>query len=84
MFKRRSKLWLQGNRKSEWKTREEQQRRAHQLFLEKYLLVLMAVLPGILLDLDKIPDPRPKKIKHRVTVVLFYGIVIFALGFDSR
>ena len=55
------------------------------MFLEKYLQVLMAVLPGILLDLDKIPDPRdPKKIKHRLTVVLFYGIVIFALGFDSR
>ncbi len=75
---------VQPNRKCEYKTREEEQQ-ARQKALEEYLLVLKAVLPLILKRLAAIPDPRdPKKTKHRLTVVLFYGILTFALGYASR
>jgi hypothetical protein len=84
VLKRLAEFWLQCNRKSEWATCEEEQE-AHQRFLEEYLMVLKSILPSILEAFSKIPDPRdPKKIKHKLTVVLFYSIVIFALGFDSR
>ena len=38
--------------------------------------VFRALLPKLLKDLGKIPDPRqPKKVKHKLTVVLLYGLL---------
>ena len=38
--------------------------------------VFRALLPKRLKELSKIPDPRqPKKVKHKLTVVLLYGVL---------
>jgi DDE family transposase len=47
--------------------------------------VFRALLPKLLKDLGKIPDPRqPKKVKHKLTVVLLYGLLSFVLQMASR
>jgi hypothetical protein len=38
--------------------------------------VFRTVLPKLLKELSQIPDPRqPKKVKHKLTVVLLYGLL---------
>jgi hypothetical protein len=47
--------------------------------------VFRVLLPKLLKDLSKIPDPRqPKKVKHKLTVVLLYGLLSFVLQMASR
>lgn len=42
-------------------------------------------LPILLSRLSKIPDPRdPKKLKHKLTVLMIYGILTFVLQMSSR
>ena len=67
-----------------WKTLE-QEREARQTNSYEHLSVLRAQLPGILTALRKIPDPRnPKKIKHTLTVLMLYGLLMFVFQFASR
>ena len=43
------------------------------------------LLPKLLRDLAKIPDPRnPNKSKHKLTVVLLYGLLAFVFQIASR
>jgi len=43
------------------------------------------MLPILLRRLGKIPDPRnPNKLKHRLTVLMIYGILVFVFQFSSR
>jgi hypothetical protein len=43
------------------------------------------LLPKLLKELSQIPDPRqPKKVKHKLTVVLLYGLLSFVLQMASR
>jgi hypothetical protein len=47
--------------------------------------VFRAKLPVLLERLSKIPDYRnPKKLKHKLTVVLIYGILVFVYQMASR
>lgn len=47
--------------------------------------VYRAVLPVLLKRLSKIKDPRnPKKIRHKLTVLMIYGILCFAFQMGSR
>jgi len=47
--------------------------------------VFRAMLPILLKRLSKIDDPRnPKKNKHKLTVLLIYGILCFAFQMSSR
>ncbi|MCP4209688.1 MAG: transposase family protein, partial [Shimia sp.] len=47
--------------------------------------VLRRLLPKLLKDLGKIPDVRqPKKVKHKLTVVLLYGLLSFVFQMSSR
>jgi hypothetical protein len=47
--------------------------------------ILRAKLPALLKRLKKIPDPRnPKKTKHKLTVLVIYGILIFIYQMASR
>ncbi len=47
--------------------------------------MLRAQLPILLAHLSKIPDYRnPKKIKHKMTVVIIYGILMFVYQMASR
>ena len=43
------------------------------------------MLPVLLKRLSKIPDPRnPKKTKHKLTVLMRYGILTFVFQYGSR
>ncbi len=43
------------------------------------------MLPGIIQKLSKIPDPRrTKSIKHKLTVLMIYGLLIFLFRVESR
>ncbi len=47
--------------------------------------VFRQLLPKLLKDLGHIPDPRqPKKVKHKLTGVLLYGLLSFVLQMTSR
>jgi hypothetical protein len=72
------------NHNCRWKTPEEETA-ARQEATENTLQAFRRVLPGLLSDLAKIPDPRnPHKIKHKLTVLLLYGILAFVFQFTSR
>jgi len=72
------------NRNCRWKTPEEETV-ARQQATENTLHAFRRVLPGLLCDLAQIPDPRnPLKVKHKLTVLLFYGILAFVFQFTSR
>ncbi len=72
------------NRKSEWKTVEEEAA-ARQKIAEEKRKVYRQALPELLLKLGKIPDPRhPNKIDHLLTVLMLYGILMFVFQMSSR
>ena len=49
------------------------------------ILIMRQLLPVLLGRLGKIPDPRnPKKLKHRLTVLMIYGILVFVFQYGSR
>jgi hypothetical protein len=92
--KRQEKLKSQGqakprkatlpNRNSVWKTPEEEVA-GRQQAVEETLNVFRQLLPGLLHDLAKIEDPRnPKKTKHKLTVLLLYGMLAFVFQYASR
>ncbi len=74
----------QPNRKSDYETVEEEQR-ARQEAVEAQLRVIRAKLPILLRRLEKIPDFRnPKKVKHKLTVLMLWGILLFVYQMASR
>ena len=65
------------NRKSSCKTPEEE-KLERQATADAALKVYRRTLPILLKRLSKINDPRqPKKIKHSLTVLMIYGILMF-------
>jgi hypothetical protein len=73
-----------GNATSPWKTVEEEQQ-ARQEAVEEQLQAYRSALPTLLKRLAKIPDPRnPKTIRHKSTVLLLYGILMFVFQMASR
>ena len=72
------------NRKSQYETVKEETQ-ARQEAVTEEAKVLKANLPVLLKRLSKISDPRnPKKIKHKLTVVMLYGILVFVYQMASR
>jgi hypothetical protein len=72
------------NRKSAYKTVEEEKEAILQTTGDA-LEVYIQLLPGLLEKLSRIPDPRqPKKIKHQMTVLMIYGILVFVFQVPSR
>jgi len=72
------------NRKSVHKTTEEEQE-AVQAVTEEKLKVAYQLLPGLLEKLSRVPDPRdPRKIKHQMSVMMLYGILLFMFQITSR
>jgi hypothetical protein len=72
------------NGKSEWKTVEEE-KQARQETAEEQLRVYRSLLPRLLKRLAKIRDPRnPLLIRHKQTVLLLYGILMFVFQLASR
>jgi len=73
-----------GNGKSAWETVEEE-KQARQETTEEQLRVYRCVLPRLLKRLAKIPDPRnPVLIRHKLTCLLLYGILMFVYQMSSR
>lgn len=69
---------------STWKTVEEE-KEARQEAVEEKLKIYRAVLPTLLKRFHKVADPRnPKTIKHKLTVLMLYGILAFAYHMTSR
>jgi hypothetical protein len=72
------------NATSEWKTVDEE-RQARQEAVEEHLRIYRSVLPVLLRRFAKIRDPRnPKTSKHKLTVVMLYGILSFVFQMASR
>ena len=47
--------------------------------------IMHRMLPVLLGRLKKIPDPRnPNKLKHRITVLMTYGLLVFVFQYGSR
>ena len=72
------------NTKSEYMTYSEE-KGARQEAAKDYLKVLQRGLPGLLIRLSKVKDYRnPKKIKHKVGVILLFCIFWFVFQKSSR
>jgi len=72
------------NRKRIYQTVEEEQAERQRVVEEK-TKVFRSLLPELLKGLARIKDPRdPKRAKHKLTVILLYGLLIFVLQLRSR
>lgn len=72
------------NRKSEYKTVEEEIAAREEAVIQQ-LRIMTALLPKLLRRLKEIKDPRnPKKIKHKMTLLMVYGILSFVFQMASR
>lgn len=64
---------------------EQEERSARVEAVSQQLKVYRSLLPVLLKRLSKIPDLRnPRKIKHKLTVLMIYGILCFAFQMSSR
>ena len=53
--------------------------------IERATIVYRNMLPSLLKKLDRIKDPRnPNQIKHKITVLLLYGMIMFVYQMGSR
>ena len=72
------------NRTSQYQSVEEE-KSARLEAVSQQVKVYRAVLPDLLKRLSRISDPRsPRKIKHKLTVLMIYGILCFAFQMSSR
>lgn len=64
---------------------QEQERSARLDAVSQQVKVYRAMLPVLLKRLSQIADPRnPRKIRHKLTVLMLYGILCFAFQMSSR
>ncbi len=72
------------NRKSDLETVEEEKSFVQKI-AEENLKVYEQLLSRLLEKLARIPDPRkPQKVKHQITVMMLYGILMFVFQMTSR
>jgi hypothetical protein len=72
------------NRKSKFTTAKEEIEDRHEVAAET-LKVYSRYLPDILKDLSEVEDPRnPKKMKHKLSLLMLYGIFVFVFHMSSR
>jgi len=84
VYKERKKKPALPNRKNSAKTAQEELAE-RQDTAERTAIVYRQMLPGLLEKLNQIEDPRaPKKITHKMTVLLIYGILLFVYQIGSR
>ena len=63
----------------------EEEIAARNTIVTDQIKIIKSQLPGLLKRLSKIKDPRnPKKIKHKLCVLMLYGIFMFVLNVSSR
>lgn len=64
---------------------EEEERTSREGAVAAQVSTFRAMLPILLKRFEKIPDPRnPKKLKHKITVLILYGILCFVFQMASR
>ena len=64
---------------------EEEERAGRLEAVSQQVKVYRSMLPVLLKRLSKIPDPRnPRKVRHKLTVLMIYGILCFAFQMSSR
>ncbi len=74
----------QKNSTCKYETAEEEFT-ARNAIVTDQIKIIKSRLPGLLKLLSKIKDPRnPKKIKHKLTVLMIYGIFMFVFNVSSR
>jgi hypothetical protein len=74
----------QKNSTCEYKTVEEEVA-ARNTIVTDQIRIIKSQLPGLLKQLSKIKDPRnPRKSKHKLTVLMIYGIFMFVFNVASR
>ena len=62
-----------------------QEQQAREEAVSGQLRILRRELPRLLERLEQIPDPRnPRKCRHKLTVLLLYGLLMFVFQFASR
>jgi hypothetical protein len=62
-----------------------EQKEDDQATIEKTAAVYRRMLPSLLNSLSKIKDPRaPHKVKHKITTLFIYGIIMFVFQIGSR
>ncbi len=72
------------NRKCSYQSVEEE-REARQKAVEAALDAWRALLPGLLDKFSRIGDPRrPGSVRHKLTVLMVFGMLLFAYQFTSR
>jgi hypothetical protein len=72
------------NGTSAWRTVGEE-KQARQEAIEEQLKVYRSVLPTLLRRLEKIRDlHNPKTVKHKSTVLMLYGMLMFVFHMASR
>lgn len=72
------------NGKCDWTT-VDQEREVRQEAVEEQIKVFRSVLPTLLQRLARISDPRnPKTTRHKLTVVMLYGLLAFVFQMASR
>ena len=72
------------NRKCGYRSVEEEQE-ARETAATEQMRVFKSQLPMVLKHLSKIKDPRnPKKIRHKLSALMIYGILMFVLQMSSR
>jgi DDE_Tnp_1-associated len=72
------------NCKSRFESKEEESCARHEA-VTGLVQLLGQQLPVLLKRLGKIPDPRnPNKLKHKLTVLMLYGILVFVFQYASR
>jgi DDE_Tnp_1-associated len=83
-YEDKRKKKAQPNRKCSQETPEEEMA-VRQEKVEKATILYRQMLPGLLIKLGRIKDPRqPRKIKHKLTVLMIYGILLFVYQTGSR
>jgi hypothetical protein len=72
------------NRKCQHKTIDDEQTEREEVVTAQ-LRIMRKFLPGLLKQLARIEDPRnPRKIKHKMTLLMTYGILAFVFQMASR
>lgn len=72
------------NTKVPYRTLDEEQV-AREAAVEAQLQVWRRHLPGLFKKVTRIPDlRRPGSVRHQITVVLFYGLLLFVFQYASR
>lgn len=63
----------------------EEEQQVRQAVVEEQFKLWLVMLPDILEKFNRLPDPRrPRNTRHKITVLLFYGLLLFLFRFVSR